>query len=192
MDELAAAASIDPLAFRLKNLKDERLRAVLTAAAERFEWSKRKSSPERGYGLACGAEKGGYVACCAEVSIGSGKQLRVERVVQAWECGAVVNPEHLKNQVEGAIMMGIGGALFEAIDFANGRILNPRLSQYRVPRFHDTPKIDIILIDRKDLPSAGAGEIPIVGIAPAIANAICSATGVRVRSMPMLPAFMSA
>jgi isoquinoline 1-oxidoreductase len=192
MDELAAAASIDPLAFRLKNLKDERLRAVLTAAAERFEWSKRKSSPERGYGLACGAEKGGYVACCAEVSIGSGKQLRVERVVQAWECGAVVNPEHLKNQVEGAIMMGIGGALFEAIDFANGRILNPRLSQYRVPRFHDTPRIDIILIDRKDLPSAGAGEIPIVGIAPAIANAICSATGVRVRSMPMLPAFMSA
>jgi isoquinoline 1-oxidoreductase len=113
-------------------------------------------------------------------------------VVQAWECGAVVNPEHLKNQVEGAIMMGIGGALFEAIDFANGRILNPRLSQYRVPRFHDTPKIDIILIDRKDLPSAGAGEIPIVGIAPAIANAICSAPGVRVRSMPMLPAFMSA
>lgn len=192
MDELAAAAGINPLAFRLKNLKDERLRAVLTAATEHFQWQKRKSSPERGYGLACGAEKGGYVACCAEVSIGSGKQVRVERVIQAWECGAIVNPEHLKNQVEGGIMMGLGGALFEAIDFSNGRILNPRLSQYRVPRFHDAPEIEVILVDRKDIPSAGAGEIPIVGIAPAIANAIYSATGVRVRSMPILPSFMSA
>jgi isoquinoline 1-oxidoreductase len=192
MDELAAAAGLDPLQFRLKNLKNDRLRAVLEAAAERFEWPKQISSPTRGFGLACGTEKGGYVACCAEVSIGSGKQVRVERVVEAWECGAIVNPEHLKNQVEGAIMMGLGGALFEAIDFANGRILNPRLSQYRVPRFHDVPKIELILIDRKDIPSAGAGEIPIVGIAPAIANAIHRATGVRVRSMPILPAFLSA
>jgi isoquinoline 1-oxidoreductase len=134
-------------------------------------------------------EKGGYVACCAEISLGSGKQVRVERVVEAWECGAIVNPEHLKNQVEGAIVMGLGGALFEAIDFANGRILNSRLSQYRVPRFSDTPKIEVVLIDRKDIPSAGAGETPIVGIAPAVANAIYSATGVRIRSMPILPAF---
>ena len=192
MDELAAAAGLDPLAFRLKNLKDERLRAVLEAAAERFQWSKQKASPERGFGLACGTEKGGYVACCVEVSIGSGKQVRVERVVEAWECGAIVNPEHLKNQVEGGIMMGLGGALFEAIDFGNGRILNGRLSQYRVPRFHDAPKVEVILINRKDIPSAGAGETPIVGIAPAIANAIHRATGVRVRSMPILPSFLSA
>ena len=115
--------------------------------------------------------------------------MRIERVVAAWECGAIVNPEHLKNQVEGAIVMGLGGALFEAIDFANGRILNPRLSQYRVPRFSDVPKIELILIDRKDLPSAGAGETPIVGIAPSIANAIFSATGLRIRSMPILPSF---
>jgi len=91
--------------------------------------------------------------------------------------------------VEGAIVMGIGGALFEAIDFANGKILNPRLSKYRVPRFSDVPKIEVILIDRKDLPSAGAGETPIVGIAPAVANAIYNARGVRVLSMPMLPSF---
>jgi nicotinate dehydrogenase subunit B len=115
--------------------------------------------------------------------------VRIERVVEAWESGAIVNPEHLKNQVEGAIVMGIGGALFEAIDFADGKIFNPRLSKYRVPRFSDVPKIEVILIDRKDLPSAGAGETPIVGIAPAIANAIYNATGVRVRSMPMLPSF---
>jgi isoquinoline 1-oxidoreductase len=189
MDELAAAAGMDPLAFRLKNLKDERLLAVLQAATERFQWSSRKSSSSRGFGLACGKEKGGYVACCAEISAGSGKQLRVEHVVMAWDCGAIVNPEHLKNQVEGAIVMGLGGALFEAIDFANGRILNPLLSEYRVPRFSDVPKIDLVLIDRKDVPSAGAGEIPIVGIAPAIANAIYNGTGVRIRSMPMLPSF---
>jgi isoquinoline 1-oxidoreductase len=189
MDELAAAAGMDPLKFRLKNLKNERLTAVLKAATDRFSWAKEKSTQTRGFGLACGAEKGGYVACCAEVSVGSGRQLRVERVVSAWECGAIVNPEHLKNQVEGAIVMGLGGALFEAIDFANGRILNGRLSQYRVPRFSDVPLIDVVLIDRKDIPSAGAGETPIVGIAPAIANAIFSSTGLRIRSLPMLPAF---
>ncbi len=191
MDELATAVGMDPLAFRLKNLQNPRIRAVLEAAAERFQWSKNTPSKNRGYGLACGTEKGGYIACCAEVSIGQNRHVRIERVVEAWECGAVVNPEHLKNQVEGAIVMGIGGALFEAIDFADGKILNARLSKYRVPRFSDVPRIDLVLLDRKDLPSAGAGETPIVGIAPAVANAICNATGARVRSMPMLPEFQA-
>ncbi len=191
MDELAAAIGMEPLAFRLKNLKNPRIQAVLEAATERFGWARNKPSKNRGFGLACGTEKGGYVACCAEVSIGASRQVRVERVVEAWECGAIVNPEHLKNQVEGAIVMGLGGALFEAIDFADGRILNARLSKYRVPRFGDVPKIEVILIDRKDLPSAGAGETPIVGIAPAIANAINNATGVRLRSMPILPSFQA-
>jgi isoquinoline 1-oxidoreductase len=192
MDELAASAKVDPLAFRLKNLRDERMIAVLKAAAERFGWGERTPSATVGYGIACGWEKGGYVACCAEVSIGSSRTLRVERVVAAWECGAIVNPEHLKNQVEGAVVMGLGGALFEEIDFARGRILNARLSEYRVPRFRDVPKIDVVLLNRKDIPSAGAGETPIVGIAPAIGNALFSATGIRVRSMPILPSFRRA
>jgi nicotinate dehydrogenase subunit B len=192
MDEMAAALKMDPLEFRLKNLSNPRIRAVLQAAAHRFGWAQNKPSANRGYGLACGTEKGGYIACCAEISIGPNRQLRVERVVEAFECGAIVNPEHLRNQVEGAIVMGVGGALFEAVDFANGRILNARLSQYRVPRFQDAPKIETILLDRKDLPAAGAGETPIVGIAPAIANAIYNASGVRVRSMPLLPSFQQA
>ncbi|MBV8810324.1 MAG: xanthine dehydrogenase family protein molybdopterin-binding subunit [Acidobacteriaceae bacterium] len=191
IDELAAAAGTDPLAFRLKNLKNDRVRAVLEAAAERFDWPKRKASSNRGFGLACGMDKGGFVACCAEVSITPDRNLRVEHVVEAWDSGAIVNPEHLKNQVEGAIVMGLGGALFEAIDFADGRILNDRFSKYRVPRFSDVPKIDVVLIDRKDVPSAGAGEIPLVGIAPAIANAVYSATKIRIRSMPILPAFQA-
>jgi isoquinoline 1-oxidoreductase len=189
MDDLAALAGMDPLAFRLRNLQNPRLKAVLLAATDKFGWSKTKSSKSRAFGLACGLEKGGYVAGCAQISIGSNHDVHVDRVIVAWECGAIVNPEHLKNQVEGAVVMGIGGALFEAIDFANGRILNPHLAQYRVPRFSDAPKIEVILLDRKDIPSAGAGETPIVCIAPAIGNAIFAATGVRVRSMPLLPTF---
>jgi nicotinate dehydrogenase subunit B len=192
MDDLAAHAGMDPLAFRLRNLQNPRLRAVLLAATERFGWSKAKSSSSTGFGLACGVEKNGYVAGCAEIAIGKDRDVRVKHVVCAWECGAIVNPEHLKNQVEGAIVMGIGGALFEAIDFANGRILNPHLAQYRVPRFSDAPRIEVILIDRKDIPSAGAGETPIVCIAPAIGNAIFAAIGERIRCMPILPAFRRA
>jgi len=188
MDELAAAARMDPLAFRLKNLKDDRLRAVLTSAADKFGWDKARSEANRGFGLACGLEKGGYVASCAEVSITQPRsKVKIERVVTAFECGAIVNPEHLKNQVEGAVVMGIGGALFEAIEFDNGRILNPHLAKYRVPRFSDTPRLETILIDRKDLPSAGAGETPIVALAPAVGNAIFHATGLRIRSLPMVP-----
>lgn len=187
MDDLAATAGMDPLAFRLRNLQNPRLKAVLLAAADRFGWSKAKSTKTTGFGLACGLEKGGYVAGCAEIAIDPNQDVHVKRVVVAWECGAIVNPKHLENQVEGAIMMGIGGALFEAIHFSNGHILNAHLTQYRVPRFSDAPKIEVVLLDRKDIPSAGAGETPIVCIAPAIGNAIFAATGVRVRSMPMLP-----
>jgi isoquinoline 1-oxidoreductase len=99
----------------------------------------------------------------------------------------VVNPNHLKNQVEGCMMMGLGGALFEQIEFADGKILNPKFSRYRTPRFSDAPEIDVILLDRKDVPSAGAGETPIVGIAPAIGNAIFAASGQRLRSLPLAP-----
>jgi CO/xanthine dehydrogenase Mo-binding subunit len=161
---------------------------VLTAATDRFGWStKVKSTDTVGYGLACGMEKGGYVAACVQIGIGANRDVRVERVVVAWECGAIVNPEHLKNQVEGAIVMGLGGALFEAIDFGNGRILNAHLAKYRVPRFSDAPKIDVILLDRRDIPSAGAGETPIVCIAPAIGNAIFAAKRLRIRAMPIMP-----
>ena len=85
------------------------------------------------------------------------------------------------------MVMGLGGALFEAIEFEDGRILNARFSKYRVPRFRDTPMIEVVLLDRKDLPPAGAGETPIVTIAPAIGNAIFDAAGVRLRSLPMAP-----
>ncbi len=187
MDELAGVLNLDPLEFRLRNIRDNRLRGVLEAAARAFGWPGRKTTEGTGFGLACGFEKNGYVGTCAEVSVDSNGGVKVRRVVASFDCGAVVNPNHLKSQIEGAIVQGLGGALFEAIEFADGRLRNGRFSRYRLPRFSDTPEIEVVLIDRKDLPSAGAGETPIVGLAPAVGNAIHAATGIRLRSLPMVP-----
>ncbi len=188
MDALAHEANLDPLEFRLKNLSNPRLRAVLAAATKSFHWSSAKSTSERGYGLACGTDKGGYVATCTEIAIDpTTKKLHIVRVTQAWESGAIINPDGVRNQMQGAIVQAIGGALFEQILFANGKILNPYFAQYRVPRFSDAPKIEIVILDRKDLPSAGAGEIGLIGLAPAVANAYFAATGVRLRQMPLAP-----
>src|SRR5438105_4838656 len=193
MDELAHAVGMDPLEFRLKNLTQPRLRAVLEAAAKQFGWGNAKSTPARGFGLACGSEKQSFVATCAEVAIDtSKKQVKVVRAVTAFDCGAVVNPNHLKNQIEGAIVMGLGGALHEAIEFKNGKITNPRFSRYRVPHIADMPEQAVVLVDRKDERAVGAGETPIVGIAPALGNAIFAASGIRLRTMPMTPSGLRA
>ena len=193
IDELANAVGMNPREFRLKNIKDQRLRAVLEAATKAFGWDKAKAVDARGFGLSCGFEKGSYVATCAEIAIDrdarnrKNSQVRIVRVVEAFECGAVVNPLQLKNQIEGAIVQAIGGALFEAIQFGSGQILNGHFADYRLPRFGDTPLVEVVLVDRKDLPSEGAGETPIVGLAPAVGNAIFNATGVRLRSLPLTP-----
>ena len=110
--------------FVLKNLEDDRFIAVLQAAAKAFGWNGSKA-PGHGYGIAGGFEKGGYVGCCAEVMINSDKEVKVVRITQAFECGAIIHPKHLENQVMGSIVQGLGGALFEAVEFANGKILNP-------------------------------------------------------------------
>src|SRR5581483_10576359 len=127
MDELAHAMNMDPLEFRLKNITDPRLRAVFETAAKNFGWGKEESSSTRGFGIAGGTEEGSYVATCVEVAINSGN-VAVKRVVEAFECGPVVNPNGLHNQISGAIVQGLGGALFEAIHFENGHILNPHLA----------------------------------------------------------------
>ncbi len=186
MTDLARLIKMDPLAFRLMNLEDDRFIAVLQTAARAFGWQGSKISGQ-GFGIAGGFEKGGYVGCCAEVMINSDKEVKVVRITQAFDCGAIIHPNHLENQVMGSIIQGLGGALFERVEFANGKILNSGLSAYRVPRFSDIPKIEIILIDRKDMPSAGAGEASIIGIAPAIRNAIVDATGIALNGLPMLP-----
>jgi isoquinoline 1-oxidoreductase len=190
MDEIAAAMKIDPLELRLRNLEDPRMRAVVERAAERFGWGRADSGNGVGYGLACNLEKGGHLALLTELEM-DGAQVRLRRMVAAFDAGAIVNPDILSNQVEGAIVQGIGGALFEQLKFDTNRITNGKLSEYRVPRFTDVPEIDVILIDRRDVPSAGAGESPITATAPSIASAIYAASGKRIRQLPMLPSLES-
>ena len=188
MDELAEAAGADPLGFRLAHLEHPRLRAVLETAAERFGWPQGTQSAGRnvGVGLACGTEKASYVATCAEVAVDRRRRtFDVRRVCQVFECGTILNPDNLRSQVYGCIIMGLGAVLREEMLFEEGSILNGRFSQYLVPRFEDVPELDIHLINRPDMEPAGGGETPIVGIAPAIANAIFGAIGVRVRELPI-------
>ena len=188
MDELAAAAGADPLDFRLAHLDNPRLRAVLEEAAKRFRWRERVKNrqPNVGVGLACGTEKGSYVAACAEIAVEPAKdRIAVRRVTEVFECGAILNPDNLLSQVQGCIVMGLGPALREEMRFEKGEMLNPRFRHYLVPRFSDVPELDIHLLNRPDLPSVGGGETPIIAIAPAIGNAVFHATGTRIHEMPI-------
>jgi len=182
IDEIAVACGTDPVELRTRNLGDDRLVAVLSAAADRAGWGKKTSGTA--VGIACGIEKEARVATCVRMRA-TPDERRIERIVTAFECGAIVDPDNLANQIEGATVMSLGGALFEAIHFESGRILNASMTDYRVPRFRDVPPIEVVLIDRPDLPSVGAGETPLIAVAPAIANAIFAATGARLRSLPL-------
>ena len=188
MDELAASVGADPLEFRLAHLESGRLRDVLVEAAKRFNWSERvkQKSRTRGVGLACGTEKDSYVAACVEVELDFDRKLIVPRhVCEVFECGAIINPDNLRAQVEGAIIMGLGPVLTEEMRFENGRMLNASFSEYQTPRLKDVPTLDIHLLNRTDLASAGGGETPIIAVAPAIGNAVYHASGVRLRDLPM-------
>lgn len=188
IDELAAEAGRDPLDFRLAELANDRIRDVLNAAAERFRWRERagEKKPNRGVGLACGTEKNSVVAACVEVEVDPRTGApRLLEICQAFECGAILNPQNLRSQVEGCILMGLGAALREELQFENGRVTNPRFSKYRVTRFRDVPKMDLLFLDKKDATPVGAGETPIIAVAPAMANAVFHATGRRIRSLPL-------
>jgi CO/xanthine dehydrogenase Mo-binding subunit len=191
MDEIAASLKMDPLVFRLKNLKEERLRAVFEEGGKQFGWDKPRAT-NHAFGVGGGYEKLGYMATFVELSLKPETgEIKMERVMTAFDCGAIVNPDGVRNQLIGANIMGIGGAIFEAIEFENGRIVNNVFSKYRVPRFRDVPLMDAFLIDRKDQPSVGAGEAPILGIAPALANAIFALTRIPLHSLPMAPQLVS-
>ncbi|MDX2150646.1 MAG: molybdopterin cofactor-binding domain-containing protein [Bryobacteraceae bacterium] len=177
IDELAAIHETDPLEFRLKNLADARTKEVLQRAAERFGWGKAKHA-----GVACNLEKDARLALFAEM-----EGPKVRRVVVAFDPGAILNPDGLRHQIMGATIQGIGGALFERLTWDSSNYTNARLSKYRVPRFSDAPEIDIILIDRREIEPAGAGEAPITIVAPALAAALFAQDGKRRRNLPLLP-----
>ncbi len=188
IDVMAAAAGLDPLELRLRNLKDERMRRVLAAAAGAFGWKPGKAPSGRGLGLACGIDAGTYVALMAEVEVerASGR-VQVKRVVCAQDMGIVVNPDGARMQIEGCITMGLGYALAEELRFAGGAILDRNFDTYALPRFSWLPRIEAVLVANDALDPQGGGEPAIVPMGAVIANAVFDATGARLYRLPMTP-----
>jgi isoquinoline 1-oxidoreductase len=184
MDEVAQAVGLDPVELRLRNLTRPRFRRVLEAAAEGFGWTGARPPTDRGVGVALGLDIGSYVATCIQLDV-QRSEVKVERVVAALDCGLTVNPEGATNQVEGSIIMGMGTALYEAIEFRGGSVLNPGFARYRVPRINNAPAIEVMLVGDPEVPSTGAGEPGIVPIAAAISNAVFDRTGERLRELPI-------
>ena len=188
IDIMAAAAGIDPLEFRLKNLKDEKFIRVLKTAADKFGWTPAKGPSGRGYGIACGRDADTTVALMAEVEVDkTSGHVQVKRVVCAQDMGLVVNPQGATIQAEGCINMGLGYALKEDIQFEGGKILNRNFDTYEFTRFSWTPEIDVVLIDARDEPPHGGGEPAIICMGGLIANAIFDATGARLYQLPLNP-----
>ncbi|HWU36662.1 MAG TPA: molybdopterin cofactor-binding domain-containing protein, partial [Candidatus Acidoferrum sp.] len=188
IDLLAAKGGVDPVEFRLKNLKDGRMRHVLQAVAEKFAWSPAKAPSGRGYGVACGTDVGTYVAHMAEVAVDkSTGNVQVKRVVCAQEMGLCVNPEGARLQMEGSITMGLGYALTEEIRFTGGDIHDSNFDSYTIPRFSWLPKIETFILDAKDAPPQGGGEPAVICMGAVIANAVFDATGARLLQLPMTP-----
>ncbi len=188
IDALAAKAGIDPIEFRLKNLKNERMRRVLQAAAKKFGWTPAKASSGRGYGVACGTDVGSVVAHIAEVAVDkSTGAVQVKRVVCAQEMGLCVNPEGAKLQMEGCIMMGLGYALTEEVRFTGGDIHTANFDTYTIPQFSWLPEIETVIVDAKESPAQGGGEPAVICMGAVIANAVFDAIGVRLFQLPMTP-----
>jgi CO/xanthine dehydrogenase Mo-binding subunit len=185
---MAEKAGMDPVDFRLHNLKDKRMIRVLNAAADKFGWKSRKKVEGRGFGIACGTDAGSYVAQMAEVEVNKKTgAVKVLRVLCAQDMGLVINPQGATIQVEGCIVMGLGYSLSEDIQFTGGDIHNKHFEDYEIPKFSWTPKIETVLIDAQDEPAQGGGEPAIVTVGGLIANAIYDATGARMYQLPMTP-----
>ncbi|KPJ69657.1 hypothetical protein AMJ44_03110 [candidate division WOR-1 bacterium DG_54_3] len=185
---LAEKAGMDPLEFRLKNLKDKRMIRVLQAAAEKFGWKPAKVPSGRGYGIASGIDSGTYVAHMAEVEVDKKTgNVQVKRVVCAQDMGLSINPEGAKIQMEGCVTMGLGYALKEDIHFQGGEIFDLNFDTYEITRFSWLPKIETVLIEDRNAAPQGGGEPPIIAMGAVIANAIFDAVGARVLQLPMTP-----
>ena len=188
IETLAAETGIDPLEFRLKNLKDERMIGVLKAVADKFGWTPIKGPSGKGYGIACGIDAGTYVAHMAEVKVDQDTGLvKVVRVACAQDMGLCINPEGATIQMEGCIVMGLGYALTEEIQFTGGKVHNQNFDFYEIPRFSWLPKIETVILDKPDQASQGGGEPAIISMGGVIANAIFDATGTRIYQLPMTP-----
>lgn len=192
MDELAAASGADPVAFRLRHLKDPRARAVIEAAAARASWEKGFKSDGRtgrGFGFARYKNLSCYVACAAEATIDRKTgEIAVTRVVAAVDAGQIVNPKGLEMQIEGGIIQSVSWTLKEAVKFGRSRVTSRDWIAYPILRFPEIPKVEVHLIGRPEEPSLGAGEASMGPTAAAVVNAVSNALGHRVRDLPLTPA----
>jgi CO/xanthine dehydrogenase Mo-binding subunit len=186
MDELARAAGQDPIAFRLAQITDPRLRRVLEAVRERSGWT---ATPRRkGLGVACVVYRQTCVAEVVEVSVARSGQVSVERVWCAVDPGHVVHPSGARNQVEGAIQMAASWTLLEELPHRGDEVTGSTWQDYPIATCTDAPQvIDVVFTGDDTMPSLGLGEPPAVPMAPAIANAIFDACGARVRALPIRP-----
>lgn len=189
IDIMAAAAGIDPLEFRLKNLKDQHIIDCLKAVADKFGYTPGKCPSGRGFGIACGFDAGTWVAHMAEVKVDktTGK-VKVIRMAVAQDMGLCVNPEGTLMQMEGCITMGLGYTLTEEVQFEGGNVLDRNFDTYSIPKFSWIPKMDCVVLERKDQAPQGGGEPAIIAIGAVVANAIFDATGARLYQMPFTPA----
>jgi len=188
IDVLAAKAGLDPLEFRLNNLTNARMRRVLETAARQFGWKAGHAPTGRGAGMACGMYSNACNATMTEVAVNRATgAVEVKRVVMALDEGLVVNPDGMRQQAEGCVMMGLGYSLTEEVRFRNGEVLDSNFDSYRIPRFSWLPKIEIVMVDNPEMPALGGGEPPIVAMGAALANAIFDAVGVRPLQLPMTP-----
>jgi nicotinate dehydrogenase subunit B len=198
VDELAVAAGTDPLAFRLQGIDDPRGIAVLRRVGEIMKWQAR-SMPSSGGGTDTHARGRGiayihykhaenYLAMGMDVTVDRASgAVRVERVVCAHDCGLVINPDAVKNQVEGGILQTLSRALYEEAIFDSNRVTSVDWASYPILKFPEVPEVAVELINRPELPPVGAGEAATAPVAAALANAIFDATGVRLREVPMTP-----
>jgi isoquinoline 1-oxidoreductase beta subunit len=193
LDELAVAAKRDPYEYRMtllqnarkfRDLEPARLRGVLSLVAEKAGWGKRKLGPGRGMGIAAHYSFRSYVAEVAEVAVDSKGNLKVERITCAVDCGQVINPAGVRQQVEGGIAFALSAALKGRISVKGGVVEQGSWSDYDILRFSEMPEVDIHTVEN-DYPPTGLGEPAFPPVAPAVTNAIFAATGKRIRQLPI-------
>jgi len=188
LETMASRIGMDPLEFRLKNLKNDQMIRTLKLAAEKFGWKPLKGPSGNGWGIACGFDAGTWIAAIAEVEVDTTSgHVQVKRVVCAQDMGLVVNPHGATIQVEGGITMGLGYALSEDIEFAGGQIKSRNFDDYHITTFSMAPRIESYFINDPEAAPQGGGEPAVITAGGAIGNAIFDACGARITRLPMTP-----
>jgi len=188
VDIMASAAAIDPLEFKLSNLKDEKMIGVLKAVAEKFGYVPGRKTPGHGIGIACGTDAGTWVAHIAEVEVDvKTGAVKVLRLARAQDMGLCVNPQGALIQMEGCLTMALGYTLTEELKYEGGNVRDRNFDSYKIPRFSWLPKLDCVIMDRQDQAPQGGGEPAIIAVGAAVGNAIFNATGARLFRVPFTP-----